>query len=503
MYDTAGRQTETHLVTQLKGADEGEDYYTSGAFNYRSTDTDPADKVIQMTRTTYDTAGNATKIFTLEANHDQADGLEDDVISTFVQTFTYMWYDEIGRLTTRAYYGSGGATWTGTITPPAYSKPSSSGPTCLVTKYAYNTAGRLETITDPEDIDTMFFYDDLGRKIFVAENHDDAAVSSGAITDTGGDPPEQDRVTGYTYDGVGNVLTQTAYDTNGDGATTSGDDQTTTYTYYNDTRSPHHVSLATQIEYPDKKAGVGGDVVTLEYALDGRLTKRTAQKHDNGHDATEIEYTYDATFRRRTMQAVTEPGTGVDESVLSITYEYDDLGRRESVLSHNSATPDTDPAEGYDDAVNHVKFSYTDLGLLEKEFQEHEEGGVTGNSLFIEYAYDDTASDDVFTKAMRLESVTYPNTRTLPYDYGTEDGISDKLSRREGIKSDPDRPPYLAIEAQIVSYSFNGAGRPVLKDYPGNIDVYLDHYGGTPGKGLGEAGGERKLLRAVCLVRLQ
>ena len=100
----------------------------------------------------------------------------------------------------------------------------------------------------------------------------------------------------------------------------------------------------------------------------------------------------------------------------------DDLGRRQYVTSYS----DDDTTN----VVNDVQFKYNDLGMLIQEFQAHAgavdddpEGGVSPN---VQYGYKATfgtynGMSSVYTKAMRLAEVIYPN-EVPGTPYKTRDG---------------------------------------------------------------------------------
>ena len=128
------------------------------------------DEVIQISRSVYDAGGNVTESITLEANHDDTDGLDVSNDDDYIQSVVYSWYDDLGRPTATANYGacdSDGKWEYSTLTARPSSAPARSD-TVLVTTYAYNSAGRMETVTDPRNIAAKTTYDDLGRVTHVA-----------------------------------------------------------------------------------------------------------------------------------------------------------------------------------------------------------------------------------------------------------------------------------------------------------------------------------------------
>jgi len=503
-FDGAGREFQVRTVTALAGDDgdqDDEDYYNDGAYQYRAPQPAPDlsnlsggdDKVVQIAHTVYDDVGNVTGSIILEANHDDdTDGLDATAHDDYVQTAVYSWYDSVHRLTTKAVFGTGRVQapfWQyDTLTRPA-NEPDESGTDGLVTQHDYDDAtGRLLTVTDPKGIETRYFYDDLGRKRYVAENWTNFSLDgNGDPQNTGGADTSEDRVVAFTYDGLGNTLTHTALDPDADGDTS--DNQTTTYTF----GDPYDASLVTQVQYPDGDAT--NDNVQATYNLDGQVATRTFQKHDGQQSRTTITFDYDATFRRLTTQTVSSVGDETYDgayAVRKIETEYDDLSRKESVTSYTY----DEVTETYS-VLNAVAYTYNTLGALAKEYQEHE-GAEDGDTLYVAYAYDDTDAtpdDGVFDKSMRLKSIRYPcvganqHTRTqgevdarllhhLYTDAGGSNGVGDALSRVTALASASTRGQN---DANVyAAYRYNGTDRLVIEDYTGpNVRLdYADDYAG-------------------------
>ncbi len=124
---------------------------------------------------------------------------------------------------------------------------------------------------------------------------------------------------------------------------------------------------------------------------------------------------------------------------------------------------------------------YNDLGMLIQEFQAHAgavdddpEGGVSPN---VQYGYKATFGtynemSNVYTKAMRLAEVVYPNGRKGFFDYGTDDP-NDKISRLAAIKDDNGSGGEGSV---LASYSYNGLARLVGETFENEPDVRLDYY---------------------------
>ncbi len=481
-FDGAGRKIETRTVTELETTKYDAQ---SGAFNYR--DPKPGaeggdESVIELHRTVYDKVGNVLEAIAMEANHDDTTNVGIDLTANddFVQTAVYSWYDSVHRLTTTAAFGTGKTAapyWTyNTLTRPANEPASSGDASGLVTKQEYNGAtGLLDTVTDPRGIETRYFYDALGRKTFVVGNYKEG----GAYWTSEPDAPEsrasdECRITRFTYDGLGNILTQTALDPDADGNT--ADNQTTTYTF----ADAYNARLATKVAYPDS-TGVN-DTISTTYALDGQAIEQTDQR------GTVLAFEYDVTFRRLVKQTVTTLGNDVydgADAVRRIQTDYDDLGRRSTITSY------TLNGETYT-ALNQVRYAYNDLGALEKEYQEHE-GAVGDNTLYVRYNYDTSSAGNVYTKAMRLASVRYPGVfdaqaqeehlrpasavasrlvHRLYVDAGGGSGIGDAISRITAISAASTRPDETNV---LASYAYNGVGRLVVEDRP-QPQVRLDYY---------------------------
>jgi RHS repeat-associated protein len=105
-------------------------------------------------------------------------------------------------------------------------------------------------------------------------------------------------------------------------------------------------------------------------------------------------------------------------------------------------------------------FEYNHLGQPTREYQEHA-GAKDGNTLYVEYAYDTTASGGAYTKGPRPTSVRYPNGRRTHLNYGSSNGTGDVLGRIEAIQDDNGGSP----GDTLVEYTYLGSGRIVVEDY--------------------------------------
>jgi YD repeat-containing protein len=432
-YDGARRQVETWLCSEMEHT--ASDVYSSGVFDYSNADI----KVVEKTLRTLNSRGQATKIESREVNHDDTDGMG---ASDYVATWTYNWYDDVGRLTTTAYYGTNDNDgWENGSDPSPGSAPSVSGSGVLVTKYTYDSAtAQLQKVTDPKGLDTKYEYDDRGRVTRVTEDD--------------GDSSHKNRKTEYAYDGLGNIKTITAknaVDAAGDG--TPYDDEVTEYVR----ASQVDADWVTKIKYPDPATGAASDAtadtVDFTYHLDGAVDTRRDQNQ------TTITYTYDV-LRRLTRQGATALANGVDGTVRSIAYGFNNAGRLETVTSYPNA-------DGSGTAVNQVKFEYDGFGQLLKDYQAHD-GAADANSPYAGYSYAHASSTDESSNQNyfdRFQKIRYPNGRYVWYEYAHGTGgiaaLNDKLSRIGQIADDNSGSPGKVF----AQYDFNGLSRLVQKDH--------------------------------------
>jgi RHS repeat-associated protein len=176
------------------------------------------------------------------------------------------------------------------------------------TQYSYDTRDNIATVTDPLSRVTTNTYDSLNR----LTNLNDPANGNTAFTYDAKDrlltvkDPKLTATTTYTYDGLGNVLTQVSPDT---GATT--------FTYDN------AGNVATQVDARS---------VTTTYTYD-TLNRVTAATVTDGT----VTYEYDNTttggsYAKGKLTKVTDPSGNT-------TYVYDSLGRVTSKVQTVTASP--------------------------------------------------------------------------------------------------------------------------------------------------------------------
>jgi RHS repeat-associated protein len=477
-YDGAGRQYQQRTVKDAPASNA----YTSAVFDYTAPKPVPGstqvgyamlmlngnEGIVEMAHRIFNASGNIEQEHQFEVNHNETDGLsvgDED----HVRRSVYHWHDAADRLIATADYGAaeGGpsSTWTHHDIP---NRPSSA-PTwtdavvyngyALLTTYGYDAAGRQNLVTtgvkksgnNTDKTATKTFYDDLGRRTYVAENWVDFAPGSSPTSPTGvggGTNNDQDRATGWQYDGLSNVLKLTAY--NLGGSVGSADDQITEYVYGDD----YHADLVTKTIYPDSSSTT--DNVQRAYNLDRSLATMTDQR--------QVTHTYSYNNRRQLeLDAVTGLGSSVDNSVLSIKRTYDGRGRLLDVYSCSDTAGTT--------VLNRIYYSYQDhstssgklVGMRQyhnatsyQDYWREIDGGNTGG---------------VFVNQARPVWVEYPNKLRVGYErghtsiFGNPDNIDDRLGRITGIDIDLDGPLTTHTWAEYLGYQSAGVDRLVSVDY--------------------------------------
>jgi RHS repeat-associated protein len=459
-YDGAGRRYETRNVIALQPTS-----YSSGAYQYCAPAPNPAlssmaggsNGILVLAHNTLDANGNVIETDSFEDNHDDVIGSSPGVNLTtnnnYVRRTVFNWFDAANRITTTADFGSGDTSsgaghWTyATIPTRPSSAPTSSANTYLVTQYAYwPDSAWPQTVTDPLGTVTKTWYDNLGRKTYVAQNWQNFSPPS---TGTGN---PNDRVTQYVYSGPNQLYQLVAMDPAGTGSSPS---QVTTYAYTDSIDAGRKTSET----YPDS------GVISSAYNVDGSLSQRTDQR------GTVLAYAY-TNNRLLSSVSATTLGTGVDGTIQSIVHTYDNLNRPRNITSYagtsGSGTPVNDIQYAYYDGFNRVATSY----------QEHYGAVNTSSSLNVQYTYDTTTTGSVYSNQLRLLTDVHPNGRTIYYDYGPSPSSTAAYSATSTVREIWDGSP---SGTGLAVYDYNGAGsRPAIATYP-QPSFKLDHFEGTSG----------------------
>jgi len=459
-YDGAGRQYETRTVIALQSMS-----YSSGAYQYCAPLPNPtlgsmsggSSGVLQLVHRTLDANGNALETDTFEDNHDDVTGSSPGINLTsnnnYVRRTAFNWYDAANRITTTADYGSGDASsgagqWKYATIP---SRPSST-PTAPSNT---SDSGLLQTVTDPAATVTKTFYDNLGRKIYVAQNWQNFVPPS---TGTGN---PNDRVTQYVYDGPQRVQQLVVMDPNGTGTLTNN--QVTTYLYLD----PVDANRNTNQIYPDSSDtnSSGTNQIKLASNVDGSLSTRTDQR------GVVLSYAY-TNNRLLATESVTTLPSGVDSTVQSIAHTYDTLNRPLNITSYASTG-------GTGTVVNDIQYAYYNgTTKVVTAYQEHSGAVNTSTSLNVQYTYDTTTTGSLYSNQLRLQTDVHPNGRTIYYDYGSSSPSTTAYNALSNVREIWDGS---ASGTGLAVYDYNGAAnRLAMGTYP-QPSFKLDHFDGTSG----------------------
>ena len=311
---------------------------------------------------------------------------------------------------------NGGSSWTRPGTAPARSD------TALVTGYAYDTAGRMQDVTDPKGLVSRTTYDALGRVTKTVANYVDGVVSDA-----------DDQTTEYAYNGAG-MTALTA-------RLTGGGVQTTQWVYGVTTAGGSGVEsndAVGAVRWPDPSTGAAssGQQETVKVNALGQTAASTDR---NGSVHT---LSYDV-LGRVTADAVTTLGSGVDGAVRRVETAYDGQGNAYLVTTYNAASSGS--------VVNQVKREYNGLGQLTADWQSHS-GAVTGSSPKVGYAYSEMSGG---ANHSRPTSVTYPSGYALAANYAA--GLPTAISRLSSLSDST---------GTVEGYDYLGLGTVARRSHP-------------------------------------
>jgi RHS repeat-associated protein len=109
--------------------------------------------------------------------------------------------------------------------------------------------------------------------------------------------------------------------------------------------------------------------------------------------------------------------------------------------------------------------TYGTHGRVPQSDQDHTDTVGAGSShQTVQYAFDDAVDgSNVFTNALRLKMVTYPQTaRKIHQTYGSSGSVADLLHRVDMVEADSGGSP----GTDLTKYSYNGTSRLAATDYP-------------------------------------
>jgi RHS repeat-associated protein len=409
-YDGVGRLTVQYTT------DGGGDTSWSDALNVTG------DAVLEQAETNYDADSNPILLTTRQRFHDEtATGVLGNPTTGAKARVSYqaMYYDAANRPIASVDVGTNG----GTI----YTRPSSvpaSSDTVLVTTTAYNSAGWVDTITDPKGLVTKSFYDNLGRATKQVQDYTDGVVTNNT-----------NKTVEYTYDGSGHMLTLQA-------DLPSGAYEKTQFVYGTGVSSGDAITsndLLKEVHYPDPTTGAPSSTLKDTYTLNALGQNLTATDR-NGDVHT---YTDDV-LGRPIANAVTTLGSGVDGSVRRIEVAYDTQGNPYLITSYDAATAGN--------IVNQVQQTFNGLGQLTAEYQSHSGAVNTSTTPKVQYAYSEMAGG---ANHSRPTSITYPNGKVLTYNYSS--GLNDSISRLSSLSDST---------GTLESYDYLGLDTVVRRSHP-------------------------------------
>lgn len=349
------------------------------------------------------------------------------------QISTYF-YDALERRTHVAERGTnGGSNYDRDSEGSDSASAPASSASVLVATTTFGSDGRVTSTTDPLGRQTRYTRDLLGRELTVIRNYVDGTPSA-----------DTDQKIEYVYDD-GHLVSMTAK------MPSSGDDQTTTYTYgvdkdtAADSGSGGFISgissnrLLYKATYPDS-AGAS-DAVRYGYNRQGEIVKTRDQAGNI------IETDLDAMAREMHRRATTITG-GFDDTVKRISLGYDSRGRVDTVTQYNNATA------GSGTALDQVEYTYDDWGNITK-FEQDVDGviGAGGRgSFWTSYSLAKSAPSGgphLVRRTQHQTEATGGSSQTVAYSYGSSGAIDDKASRLQSMSIGA---------ATIASYQYMGAG---------------------------------------------
>ena len=417
-YDGAGRLTSSYTLGNVPAA------------TWVNANSLAASLVLEQNEYGYDAAGNTILTVNRQRFHDASTtaygslGTPSSGIPARVSYFT-SYFDAANRLTASVNVGTnGGAAYSRPATIPARSD------TALVTSYAYDAAGRIQDVTDPNAIVSRTLYDALGRTTASIANYTGGAAGAQA-----------DVTTLFAFDSAGRLASRTAVQPTGTPP------QVTGYVYGVSPATGSTIAsndVMAETRYPDPTTGLPSAAEHDVYTTNA-LGERTSFTDRAG---TTHSYLYDVTSRQ-TTDSVTALGTGVDGAVRRIESAYDTLSRVTTATSFNAATGGT--------ATNQVARAYNGFGQLASEWQSHTGLVNQATTPRVQYAYSLGASGN----HSRLTGVTYPDGYAVAYTYS---GIDDAVSRLTSLTGLPATGSTTPVTLEAFKYL--GTGTVIERSRP-------------------------------------
>ena len=437
-YDGAGRLTGSYTLGNVPAA------------TWANATSLAASLILEQAEYTYDAASNVIQTTNRQRFHDASTtafgslGTPTAGIPARV-SYATSYYDVADRLTASVDVGTnGGAVYTRPGTVPARSD------TTLVTTVSYDTAGRVQDVTDPRGIIARTLYDALGRTTASIANFTGGAAGS-----------QTDVTTRFSFDSAGRLASRTAVQATGTPS------QTTGYVYGISPATGSTFTsndLMAETRYPDPVTGEPSATERDTYTSNA-LGERTGFTDRAGTTHT---YAYDVTGRQ-TADAITALGTGVDGAVRRIESAYDALGRLVRITSRSDATG----SAGDLSAVNQVTRMYNGFGQMFGEWQAHTGLANLTAPPGVRYAY----SEGVGGNHSRLTRITYPDGYQVNYAYDA--GIDAAVSRPTSLSG---QQAGSTTSVTLEAFKYLGAGTVIERSRPEvNVTLSMVNFSGATG----------------------
>jgi len=384
------------------------------------------DTILEQNETIYDDGSNTVETLNRQRYHNapaaQTGALQDPTTTPKARVnYRALYPDAVGRQVAQANYGTNG----GTALSRSATIPTRSD-TILINSMLYDSAGNLDSVTDPSGMVTKMEYDDRGRETRKILN----VIESSSSSSSGGLCQASDDT---------NIAVQTAYNADGNVSAITAENSVTgnqvTQYIYGTTLADSGVAstlLKRKEIYPD--SADSSDVILFSY---NRQRQQTSLTDQNG---SVHSYDYDK-LGRMTQDRISTLGTGVDGAVRRIAMTYEVRGMRETLTSYDN------PVVGTGSIVNEVQFAYNDFRQLTADYQAHDGAVNISSTPKVQYGYDSGADNTI-----RQTTMTYPNGRVLTYNYGTASGMDDVASRLAALVDDD------VSSTHLVDYSYLGRG---------------------------------------------
>lgn len=403
------------------------------------------DVVVEQTSTTYDKQGLPVLVVTrqhadIEVDPSLTTGSLAGQSSTVTRnSYQGYQYDDADRLIKSVNFGTNGGTAPSfnnglPVLPDRLSTPKNGWDEFLTTKYAYDDAGRQQTITDPRGIQTRYAYDALDRKIIKYDAY------------TNGTPAaDHDHKTTWKYNGADSV-TQIEQDVG-----LQKPKQRTTYDYgvtkgsgfeINNSMLLHSVSYSAVTKAPQN---LGTDGITYTgYNAMGEVTS-SIQRNGSTH-----VYKYD-TLGRMAVETASTTASTMDTTDGQHAYTFDALGRGILFTTYGLG--------GESELRNQVKRVYDGLGNMVDEYQAANGAVDTATTPDVHYVYDTSYSTNGSNRS-RLSQTVYPDGRVLWTKYDGYSALDDAISRADALSdSDYDGsglPTGPAVDGTVETDSYLG-----------------------------------------------